>query len=205
VNVTEDTRTRLRAARKAAPARPAWHPPAVTDFAEDTLVLAFDASLVNTGWVAMLARDDRVIVEGHGTIRPSDRGEQGYMATWERALGLQRGLREAGLVTRFAKDPDVLLAVEAPPVGPGHRKESSLIAGMTVWMLGPGKCAVISPTHVSAVLLGDPRIKSTERKPAVKEAVCRYVPEAAGRNFNEHERDALSVGLTRLFDLKGAA
>jgi hypothetical protein len=168
-------------------------------------VLAFDASLVNTGWVAMLSRGDRVVVEAHGTIRPSDHGEQGYMATWERALGLQKALRETGLVTRFARDPDVLLAVEAPPVGPGHRKESSLVAGMTVWMLGPRKCAVISPTHVSAVLLGDPRIRSAGRKPAIKAAVCRYVPEAAGRNWNEHERDALSVGLTRLFDLREAA
>jgi hypothetical protein len=205
----EETRERIRAGaaavRKREAMRPPWHPPEVADFAPDTWMLAFDASLVNTGWVAFLVRDGRVIVEGHGTIRPSDRGERGYLATWERALGLQKGLWEAGLVTRFARDPDVLLAVEAPPVGAGHRKESSLIAGMTVWMLGPRKCAVVSPTHVSAVLLGDPRIKSAERKPAVKAAVCRYVPEAAGRSYNEHERDALSVGLTRLFDLKEAA
>jgi hypothetical protein len=58
---------------------------------------------------------------------------------------------------------------------------------------------------VSAVLLGDPKTKSEDRKAAIKEAVCRYIPEAAGRTWNEHTRDALSVGLTRLFDLREAA
>ena len=71
--------------------------------------------------------------------------------------------------------------------------------------LNPGKCAVVSPTHVSAVLLGDPKIRSEQRKPAIKAAVARYVPETAGRDWNEHERDGLSVGLTRLYDMREAA
>jgi hypothetical protein len=204
-----ETRERLRvgaaAFRKREAMRPPWHPPAVTDFAEDRRVLSFDASLANVGWVVFIVSGGKVLVEAHGTIRPSDRGEKGYMGTWQRALSLQEGLWEAGLITRYVKDPDVLLAVEAPIVGSGHRTESSLVAGMTVWLTAASRFAVISPTHVSAVLLGDPKIRSTERKPAIRAAVIRYVPEAAGRNWNEHERDSLSVGLTRLFDLKEEA
>jgi hypothetical protein len=175
----------------------------IADFAEGCRVLAFDASLANVGWVVFIITGESVIVEAHGTIRPKQ-DDSGYMGTWQRARGLKRGLWEAGLVVRYMRCTDVLKAVEAPVVGAGHRKESSLIAGMTVWMECDA-CAVISATHVSAVLLGDPRIRSDVRKPAIREAVCRYVPEAAGRSYNEHERDALSVGLVRLFDLEEEA
>ena len=97
------------------------------------------------------------------------------------------------------------MAVEAPSVGGGYRTESSLVAGLTVYRLAPRKCVPVSATHVSAVLLGDPRIESKKRKGAIKEAVARYAPETAGRDWNEHERDALSVGLTRLYDMREAA
>lgn len=184
--------------------QPPWHPPAITDFLPDVVIAAFDASLLNTGWVAVRLVGAAFEVIGHGTIRPKTPAA-GYMATWERARLLEKGLWDEGVVMRFIKPGDVLMAVEAPPVGGGHRTESSLVAGLTVWRLSPRKCQPVSATHVSAVLLGDPRIKSAERKPAIRRAVCALVPEAAGRTWNEHERDALSVALTRLFDLKEEA
>ena len=168
------------------------------------MIAAFDASLVNTGWAAIRRTGDAFDVLGHGTIRPKTPAT-GYMATWERARLLEKALWDEGVVMRFVKPGDVLMAVEAPSVGGGHRTESSLVAGLTVWRLSPRKCERVSATHVSAVLLGDPKIRSAERKKAVKAAVCRYVPEAAGRTWTEHERDALSVGLVRLYDLKEAA
>jgi hypothetical protein len=203
----EETRIRLRAGaaavRKRAAARPPWQPPAVTGFLPERRILAFDASLVNTGWVVIVVKDGRVFVEGHGTIHPGDNGQVGYMATWQRARSLKAALWDAGLVVRYMRDPETLKAVEAPPAGGGlHRVESSLIAGMTCWLECGTDCAVVSATHVSAVLLGDHQISSRERKPAVKAAVLRYVPEAKGRGWDEHQRDALSVGLTRLFDLE---
>jgi hypothetical protein len=202
VTVTDDTRARLRAARGAVPQRPAWHPPALDDFFPGAVIAAFDASLVNTGWVVLRRWKGGIDVFGHGTIRPKTEAT-GYMATWERARLLEEALEDT-MAAVFIRRAGTLVAVEAPSVG-GHRTESSLVAGLTVWRQAPGKCAVVSATHVSAVLLGDPKIRSTERKPAIKEAVCRYVPEAAGRSWTEHERDGLSVGLTRLFDLKEAS
>jgi hypothetical protein len=198
--VTETARSRLRATRRAAPQRPAWHPPGITDFAWERRVMAFDASLANVGWVVMIIQGGAPVIEGHGTIRPRQ-DDDGYMGTWQRARDLHRQLWGQGLVLRYMYDDDVLKAVEAPVVGAGHRKESSLIAGMMVWMES-SPIEVISATHVSAVLLGDARIRSGERKPAVKKAVAALVPEAAGRGWNEHERDSLSIGFTALWDLK---
>jgi hypothetical protein len=202
-DVIEGARAQLRT-RKPAPVRPQWNPPALVDFLPLKAIIAFDASLLNTGWASVMSYGNRLDVLGHGTIRPKTPAT-GYMATWERARLLEQGLWDAGLVVRFIRCDDVLMALEAPSVGGGHRTESSLVAGLTVWQHAPGKCAVVSATHVSAVLLGDPKVKSEQRKPAIKEAVARYVPESAGRDWTEHERDALSVGLTRLFDLREAA
>lgn len=202
--VTEAARARLRAARPAGPARPPWHPPAMGDFLPLKAVIAFDGSLLNTGWAAIMSYGNRVDVLGHGTVRPKSDATS-YMATWERAVLLEQGIWDAGLVVRFIRCDDVLMAVEAPSVGGGHRTESSLVAGLIVYRLAPRKCVPVSATHVSAVLLGDPKIRSEERKGAVKLAVARYVPESAGRDWNEHERDALSVGLTRLYDMREAA
>jgi hypothetical protein len=205
VAATEAARTRLRATRQAAPQRPVWQPPGWDDLFQRRVIIAFDASLVNTGWVLFRAWLAGVDVIGHGTIRPVTE-ETGYMATWERARQLEAALWDESLVIRCMRDEETLMAVEAPPVGGGlHRTESSLIAGLTVWRQAPGKCAVVSATHVSAVLLGEPGIRSRKRKPAIKAAVARYVPDSSGRGWTEHERDALSVGLTRLFDLKEAA
>jgi hypothetical protein len=199
----EETRQRLRtgaaAARRHAPSRPPWHPPAVCDFLPEMRLLAFDASLTNVGWVVLVAKDE-VVVESKGTIHPADRGAVGYMSTWERARSLKQALWDVGLVVRYMRDPGTLKAVEAPAVR-GHRTESSLVAGMTCW-LECDECAVISATHVSAVLLGEPKIESRQRKKAIKAAVGCYVPESLKRTWTEHERDALSVGLTRLFDLR---
>jgi hypothetical protein len=144
----------------------------------------------------------RVEVEGHGTIHPRQ-SDNGYMGTWQRMKDLRDSLWDHPDLIRWMHDPGILKAVEAPPVGGGHRKESSLAAGGVVW--GEcDECAVVVPTHVSAVLLGKPRILSAERKPAIKAAVLRYVPDAAGRGWDEHQRDGLSVGLTRLYDLREA-
>lgn len=202
--VTEAARTRLRAARASAPAKPPWHPPSWDDFLPGRVITAFDASLLNTGWVAIRAWLRGVDVIGHGTIRPKT-DAKGYMATWERARLLEEALRDEALVNAYIRSDEALMAVEAPSVGGGHRTESSLVAGLMVWRQAPAKCARVSATHVSAVLLGDPKVKSEERKGAVKLAVARYVPESAGRDWNEHERDALSVGLTRLYDMRWAA
>jgi hypothetical protein len=198
--MVEEARRRLQA-RKTAPARPPWRPLVAADLQPGVRVLAFDASLANVGWALAWAEPDKVHVSAHGTIRPKAR-DDGYMGTWRRAAELRAALLGDGLFYAHARSGSPV-GVEAPVVGGGHRTESSLVAGLMVWQTFD-EVQVVSATHVSAVLLGDSKIKSAERKPAVKAAVCRLVPEAAGPDWNEHGRDAVSVAVTMLHDLKEA-
>ncbi|MCW2929900.1 MAG: hypothetical protein JWM19_862 [Actinomycetia bacterium] len=198
----ERARGQIRAARKAPPA-PSWRPPVLADFLRGQRVLVFDATLSHCGW-ALLEVLDRVVVHGKGTISPVT-SQVGYLGTWDKARMLQERL--APILRWAAYDfgpgmPRTKTVVEAPSVGGGSRTESSLIAGMLVWMTSPEDCAAVSATHVSAVLLGDSRVRSTERKKRIREAVIALVLEAAGRNWNEHERDALATGLTHLYDIR---
>jgi hypothetical protein len=197
-------RSRVREARDALArtAPPPWRFPALSDFTHYRWVLAFDATLTNCGWTWFMVTPEGVLVGARGTIRPRT-SETGYLGTWDKARGLDEEVTP--LIERHIRQvPLAALVVEAPSVGGGSRTESSLIAGMLVWRQDRG-CAVVSATHVSAVLLGDPRCKSAERKKRIREAVIRLCPEASGRGWNEHERDALATGLAHLHDLGQAA
>jgi hypothetical protein len=198
----DDSRALLRArTQKAEAAAPEpWHFPDLGEFRLNRYVLALDATLTNCGWVFFAVCLGQVMVIAKGTIRPKTE-EKGYLETWDKADQLRREID--ALIARWERqDPRMLLVVEAPSVGGGSRTESSLIAGMLVWCGRRARCAVVSATHVSAVLLGDPRMKSALRKKAVKEAVVRLYPEAAGRDWNEHERDALATGMVHLYDTR---
>jgi hypothetical protein len=200
-SVLDESRALLRArAVKAQAAEPEpWHFPDLSEFHPNRYVLAFDATLANCGWTSFFVWLGQVSVIGKGTVRPKTE-EVGYLATWDKADQLRREVD--GLVRRWRMaDPKMLIVVEAPSVGGGSRTESSLIAGMLVWSGRRSECAVVSATHVSAVLLGDPKMKSAPRKKAVKEAVTRLYPPAAGRDWNEHERDSLATGLVHLYDI----
>jgi hypothetical protein len=198
----DDSRALLRArAQKAEAAAPEpWRFPEPWEFRPNRYVLAFDATLTNCGWVVFAIILGEVTVLDKGTIRPKT-DQKGYLETWDKADQLRSGIE--ALVNRWQRtDPEILIVVEAPSVGGGSRTESSLIAGMLVWSGRRARCAVVSATHVSAVLLGDPRMKSALRKKAVKEAVIRLYPPAAGRDWNEHERDGLATGMVHLYDTR---
>jgi Holliday junction resolvasome RuvABC endonuclease subunit len=203
--MAEETRQRLKtgaaAARKRIPAKPPWNPLIPADLQPDVRVLAFDASLANVGWAVVWAEPDKVHVSAHGTIRPQAR-DDGYMGTWRRAAELRARLLGDSLFHAHVRSGSPV-GVEAPLVGSGHRTESSLVAGLMVWQTF-GKVAVVAATHVSAVLLGDPRVLSADRKKRVKAEVVRLFPGAVGRDYNEHERDAVSVALVMLRDMKEA-
>lgn len=200
----DDAQARLRA-RNRNPQKEPWQPPVLADFHAGRYVLAFDATLTNCGWVLFLVAlapggERSLAVVAKGTIRPSHRSD-GFLGTWEKARHLQDEVD--ALIARMTLMTGGLLdvVVEAPSVGGGWRTESSLIAGMLVWVAMPEGCPALSATHVSAVLLGDPGIRSEDRKKRIRAAVIGYCPEAAGRDWNEHERDALATGLTHLWDL----
>lgn len=192
MSVIDEARTRLRS--REGQGEP-WRAPEPGDLAADCPVLTWDATLSHCGWAVIQARDWGIQVYARGCINPVTE-LTGYMGTWDKARQLRSEIE-----TNLIRFPDVHRVIEAPAVH-GSRTESSLIAGMLIWHDDPRRTTVVSATHVSAVLLGDPKVRSSERKKRIREAVIRLVPEAAGRGWNEHQRDAVATGLTYLYDLR---
>ena len=190
MTVTEDLRRQLQGRKHHAP--PPWHPPLAGQFRHRMPVRAWDATLSHCGWVIAERVDREVRVYDRGTIH-LDTCLTGYLSTWEKARLLRAEVRD--LLDSY---PGLTEVVESPVVK-GNRLESSLIAGMTIWLETAG-AAQVSRTHVFSVLTGNPRLKSADGKKAVKAAVARYVPESATRKWDEHQRDALAVALTYLYD-----
>lgn len=187
-------RAQLRA-RKTRPVPDPWHFPGVMEFLAAQRVLAFDATLSHTGWVLLEVSSGKIHVLHRGIINPST-ARRSFLETWDKATYLRDAL--TGVYTAVA-GPDYQTAVEAPSVGGGHRTESSLIAGLQVFQSRPAVVPV-HVAHISKLFLGDGRVRSEDRKPAIREAVCRLIPDAASRKWNEHQRDAASVALTHLHD-----
>jgi hypothetical protein len=197
VSRLDEARARLQD-RKTAPEPPPWRFPVMDDFYQALRVLAWDATLSHCGWCLLEVLGGEVAVHAKGCINPKT-PRTGFFETWDKAYELRWHLTE--ILEAYPHEHRV---IEAPSVGGGYRTESSLIAGMLVWMERPKLCTVVSATRVSSVLLGDPRIPSEVRKPAIRKAVIRLIPAAVGRDWNEHIRDAAATGLTHLHDWKTA-
>lgn len=186
-------RARLRTEPKVAKV---WKPPAITDFASDTEVLGFDAALMHTGWIKIVRSGNAILVPQHATINLAT-SEKGFLATWHLADQLDEQVSQ---VLHKYHNLSTWTAVEAPPVGGGHRTESSLIAGMVIWnqrLVMRARRRAIAANHISSVLCGNPRHDKREVAAAVK----RYIPGCTGRTWSEHQRDAAAVALTLLWGL----
>ena len=183
------------ASRRQRKAPPPWSPPDPAALPCGH-VLALDQSLSSTGWIDFSSLPGGVIVHARGTLRPVT-ALTGYLGTWDKHAQLAAMLGAGEMAARIGAAHAV--AWEAPPVGGGHRTESSLMAGALLYMLaGPGRAHVVSAQHASSLLTGTPRHGKRE----IGLAVARYVPESASRQWNEHLRDALAIGIAYLLDTK---
>jgi hypothetical protein len=176
---------------------PQWAAPQPADFSP-LQVIAFDPSLSSTGWVklwvARLTPEHReIIAEAKGTLRVRT-AVNGYLGTYEKASRMKAMIEETLWREADLRFPPAV-AWEAPAVR-GHRLESSLIAGYLVYEASHRAGLAVSANHASWQLTGDP----SHGKAAIREAVARYVPESAGRLWNEHERDALAIALSVSLD-----
>jgi Holliday junction resolvasome RuvABC endonuclease subunit len=171
-----------------------WQPPAMEDFAWDCRVQSMDQSLTNFGYVRFAIDEGIVIMLARDTIRPERHPElMTFTEHYELAWTLETHLLQVLFTCESV--------IEMPPVH-GSRTESILLSGYAVYAackeVGVDALTMISKNHVGAVLCGDPNAS----KKQIGEAVCRYIPEAVSRKWNEHTRDAAALGLTRLYDLK---
>jgi hypothetical protein len=182
------------------PSKPEWHPPPITGFWAAEPVLAFDPSLLHTGWVKFVCLGPRFHVQAHGTINLKT-GAKSYLGTWDLACQLEIEIDAVALKHYPFANVNCEVVVEAPSVGGGSRTESSLIAGLQVWQhrrFSPRRKHAIAANHISQVLCGNPRHDKKE----IAEAVLRYIPESGERTWNEHQRDAAAAGLAYLYDRK---
>lgn len=176
---------------------PQWAAPQPADF-RPLEVLAFDPSLSATGWVMLrvsrlVPERRRITVVSKGTLRVRV-AANGYLGTYEKASRMKAQVEET-LWREIDWRYPAVIAWEAPAVR-GHRLESSLIAGYLVYQASHGAGLAVSANHASWQLTGDP----SHGKDAIRQAVARYVPAAAGRKWNEHERDALAIALSVSLD-----
>lgn len=199
MGMIEELRPQVRA-RAGKPEEP-WRPPELDDFLTDRWVLSFDQTLGAAGY-AELIRDvtGHIYVRRQATLHPKTE-RKGFEGTWEKAMELKRLL---GLTFRpgwMASDIHLYdILIEHPLVGPGHRPESSLMAGYVICDWAGRLVRSYSARHVSSVMCGNPRHDKKE----IAAAVARYIPESSSRQWSEHSRDAAAMALAHLFNLQTA-
>jgi hypothetical protein len=176
---------------------------------ERTVILSFDQTLSHTGWVTLVVRNGRIGVMAKGTISTDPGGAgSGFPAMFERANQLDDALRELDLDAIGGIPPDEVVH-EMPSVG-GYNTESSLLAAREIIRYArdiPGvwnrpKITMISIQHSRFVLAG---ASARNDKKAGHRALAEFIPDSAGRTWNEHTRDAAINALARLCDLKEAS
>lgn len=159
----------------------------------ETRVLALDQSLANTGWVLLETGGDSVRVVFKGTLRPKSQSLS-HEGTYEKAASLEAMLEQVALKCLPLLSSDFVVVMERPSVR-GYRVESALMAGREVYRMSH-RLVGSDPVMVSNLTMRKTfGLKAKDPKAKVKEALVPYVPEVGGREWNEHMRDALALGL----------
>lgn len=185
------------ATRKPVKIKPAWVRPELADLAHDVPILALDQSLSSTGWAelrvtSLVPGDHRLEVHAHGTLKTSS-PYLGHVGTLAQMRHLTSALDDLVHLTKF---PWRRVICEQPPIT-GFRKESSLLAAAAVELAVSGTQVMVQAQHAKYTFTGD----KNATKATVKKALAYYLPEITTRDWNEHSRDAVLLGLTYLKEL----
>jgi Holliday junction resolvasome RuvABC endonuclease subunit len=190
----EDTVSRIGKRKR----RKEWVAPVLSDFAYGT-VLCFDQTVNATGW-AIIAHDDAgLTIPATGTVRPPPEDElSGFEASLVRALYVSKMFVTVMLTTSIF-EPDAI--VHEMPAVAGYRIESSLLAALGVRMAAstvlPLSVHMISNQSMKALLLHPDQ---REEKKYVGHMLTRYLTlnSQRGQTWNQHNHDAVALGLTYL-------
>ena len=189
-----DLRERAKEAAMGRKQPKVWEAPHWSEFAPNVRVVAFDQSLTHTGWVDFeVGSQGALIIYGRGTINITV-STKGHVSTMDKADDLLDALRDRHIPT-YAR-----IVGEMTPVV-GYRLESSLLAG---YVLRQAYRDVEFVSRQSALALLLP-LDQRKAKKYSREVLNRYasVETASDRTmrWNEHQRDALMLGLTRLHQI----
>lgn len=186
----------VRRTKPRSKPRPEWTPPSIEDFAWEMTVQAFDQTLTNIGYVQFMIIKGEVRVADHRTIRPKpSKGLDSFTYGYEQASLLGDEVDDLLLCSSE-------VVFEMPAVT-GYRIDSSKMAGQAIYDRVHAsrfhyKAVMVSKNHAATILTGN----KDAGKPEMAEAVARYAPETVSRKWNEHQRDALALGLAHLYDVK---
>lgn len=190
----EDLRER---AREAAAGRKSkgWHDPHYDDLNDRACpVLAFDQTLSSTGWVMFKPRGAgykyfEIIERGTIKIATERQGHEGSLHKGE--------MLHAHLVALEARLPrPALVVAEQTPVK-GYRLESSLMGAFAVRLVWPQARLISRRSATSRMLPPGER----DEKRHTERLLWRFLDtgESGGKRWNEHERDALLLGLAAIY------
>jgi hypothetical protein len=171
----------------------AWEAPSIEDFARRWVMLAFDQSLTNTGWVRFYVHHRRLTVLDRGTLKIAV-ASKGHTSTMDKADLLKSRLE----ASRGGWSFDLVVGEVTPVVG--YRLESSLMAGYVLRQVFPQVHFVSRQAALALLLPPDQRFEKKYSN-EVKDRYVSYVDNQAPGRWNEHERDALMLGLTRLHQI----
>lgn len=192
-----DLRERVQTATKRPSRKKVWEAPVIADFAQGLVVLALDQSLSSTGWVRFdigATVKGRLTVWNRGTIKVAV-ASKGHTSTMDKADILKARLE----ANRSIMASDLQVAEVTPVVG--YRLESSLVAGYVTRQVFPGVHFVSRQSALALLLPPDKREEKIHSK-IVKDLYVPLLGDAEPRRWNEHQRDALMLGLTALWKIQ---
>lgn len=158
-------------------------------------VLAFDATLTNTGFSVVSNSDEYGIeVLDAGCLRPLSDCTS-HEKSFDKGATLLRMLAPVMNDWRCKVDH---IVCERPAVA-GHRIESALLASFAVHVACGGAEVLVSRTHVLSLLLGP----GSHTKAQARATARCWIPDRGSPEhpFNEHIADAELAAVTHLFDL----
>jgi Holliday junction resolvasome RuvABC endonuclease subunit len=155
-------------------------------------VLAFDATLTNTGWSAVRNDGRRIEVLAAGCHSAASQ-RTSHEGSFDKGTAQLSPITSVLAAWGGAAEH---IVCERPAVS-GYRTESAFLAAFCVHLASGGRAVLVSRQHVLSLLLGPGR----HTKAAARTAAHRWIPERGGARFNEHIADAELAAITHLFDL----
>lgn len=174
-----------------------WTPPALKSMTNKSIV-AFDQTLTQAGYVAFQVKSAGF--NSLPEIKIFDKGVFKQQTDLKSFAGnYEKGNMLAEKMYRLLCYVPANIIVHEMPAVYGYRTDSALLAGMVVQREADRRkirCDIVSAQHARRVIGGP----SCKKKQDVKAALKPYVDNIDTREWNEHTRDALLIGLAKAYE-----
>lgn len=184
---------------KQAKGKIEWQPPVLGDFKLGR-ILAFDQSLSGCAAVALIRREDELLVYAAQMFKTSHFQEGGHEENIRKGMQLTDHIAN-WLHGMHIRPPEWTVVHEAPPIGGGKlmRPESSLLASFAVRVAAKQFQLPIAPmvskqAHAKFIC-GNAKADKTTHHAALMELAAEWGVTNLGVVSNADKRDAFSIGL----------